>query len=205
MGNFVGSIPTPPRVLSEIEQSLLLKVTGEHIKGFRDHMLFSVALATGLREHEIAALNVGDIVNSKSGIRQRVELRVYKQSSQQVAPQEVMLPESLRLKLAKFMDWKRKRGESLEVDAPLFVSQKGGNLTTRQLRHLFRKWQKNANFENFYSFHTLRHTACTNVYRKTKDIRLTQKFARHKSLMSTERYAHPSVEDLIRAVQELPC
>jgi hypothetical protein len=43
------------------------------------------------------------------------------------------------------------------------------------------------------------------VYRKTKDIRLTQRIARHKSILTTEIYSHPTDEDLVRAVTGLPC
>jgi hypothetical protein len=37
-----------------------LKVTGEHRAGFRDHVLYAMALGTGLREHELVALDMGD-------------------------------------------------------------------------------------------------------------------------------------------------
>jgi site-specific recombinase XerD len=43
------------------------------------------------------------------------------------------------------------------------------------------------------------------IYRKTKDIRLTQRFARHKSILTTAIYSHPTDEDLLRAVTGLPC
>jgi integrase/recombinase XerC len=39
----------------------VLKVTGEHRAGYRDHCLFAMALGTGLREHELIALCVGDV------------------------------------------------------------------------------------------------------------------------------------------------
>jgi integrase len=55
------------------------------------------------------------------------------------------------------------------------------------------------------SFHSTRHSSLTNVYRRTRDIRLTQRVARHKSITSTIRYAGPSDEDVLRAVRDLPC
>ena len=39
----------------------------------------------------------------------------------------------------------------------------------------------------------------------TKDIRLTQRFARHRSLVTTMVYTHPSEDDLVRAVEGLRC
>ena len=77
--------------------------------------------------------------------------------------------------------------------------------STRQLRHGFAVWQRRAGFDRHVSFHVLRHSACSAVYRKTKDIRLTQRFARHKSILTTAIYSHPTDEDLLRAVTGLPC
>ena len=89
--------------------------------------------------------------------------------------------------------------------APIFVSRKKGRLSARQLRHAFKVWQERAGFERSFNFHSLRHTACTNLYRATRDIRLTQRFARHKSILSTTIYTHPADEDLVRSVAQLPC
>jgi site-specific recombinase XerD len=103
------------------------------------------------------------------------------------------------------MSWKQKRGQSLEPDAPLFVSRKKGRLSRRQLREMFHTWQIRAGIERPYNVHQLRHAACTSLYRQTKDIRLTARFARHKSLVSTQRYTHATLEELVAAVQGLPC
>ena len=61
MTTYADSISRPARTLTENEQRLLLKVTGQRLDGFRDHVIYSVALGAGLREHEILALNVGDV------------------------------------------------------------------------------------------------------------------------------------------------
>jgi len=54
------------------------------------------------------------------------------------------------------------------------------------------------------SFHVLRHSAYSAIYHRTKDFRLTQCFARRKSILTTAVYSHPTVEDLHRAVDVLP-
>ena len=194
----------PPRTLTELEQKLILKTTGEHRDGFRDHVIISLALGTGLREHELLALDCEDVFDDGRA-RRRVTLRVFKRSADEPAIQEVVLPDLVRAKLEKLRAWKKGRGQSLAADAPLFVSRLGRRLSARQLRHAFALWQERAGFERRLSFHSVRHAACTNLYRRTKDIRLTQRFARHKSILTTSIYAHPSDEDLVRAVRELPC
>jgi len=205
MTAYADAVARPPRTLTELEQKLLLKVTGEHRDGFRDHVLISLALGTGLREHELLALDLGDVFDGDGRAKRRVALRVFKRSADEPAVQEVVLPDLVRAKLEKLRAWKKREGESLAPDAPLFVSRLGRRLSARQLRENFVTWQRRAGFERRLSFHALRHTACSTLYRRTKDIRLTQRFARHKSILTTSIYAHPSDEDMVRAVRELPC
>jgi integrase/recombinase XerC len=47
-----------PATLTRSEQQSLLEVSASHP---RDHMIFSLALGTGLRLSEIVGLNVGDV------------------------------------------------------------------------------------------------------------------------------------------------
>ena len=56
-----------------------------------------------------------------------------------------------------------------------------------------------------FNFHALRHSALTNLYRRTRDIRVVQRVARHKSVDTTTISAAPTDEDILRAVRELPC
>jgi site-specific recombinase XerC len=205
MTAYADAIAKPPRTLTDLEQKLLLKVTGEHRDGFRDHVIISFALGTGLREHELLALDLGDVFDDEGHAKRRVTLRVFKRSADEPAVQEVVLPDLVRAKLEKLRAWKKREGESLAPDAPLFVSRLGKRLSSRQLRENFATWQVRAGFERHLSFHSLRHSACSTLYRRTKDIRMTQRFARHKSILTTSIYAHPSDEDLVRAVRELPC
>jgi site-specific recombinase XerC len=195
----------PPKTLTELEQRLILKITGEHVRGFRDHVILSIALGTGLREHEILALDVGDIYGPDGKARRRIQLRVFKRSRADADGQEAVLPDLVRAKLDKLRKWKQTRGESLEPDAPLFLSSRRKRLSARQLRELFHVWQERAGFERRHNFHALRHSACSNLYRRTRDIKVTQRFARHASVVTTSIYTHPSDEDLFRAVRDLPC
>jgi integrase len=70
-------------------------------------VIFSLALGTALREHEILALDVGDVFDDADKVRRRVYLRVFKGCNEDSAPEEVILPDALRAKLDKFHGWKR--------------------------------------------------------------------------------------------------
>jgi site-specific recombinase XerC len=203
MAGYADSGRRAPRTLTEREQEALLLATREHP---RDHVLYAMALGTGLRAHELVALDVGDVLDAAGEPKRRVLLRVFKGDGRgEDDLQEVVLSEALRAKLTGLRAWKHEQGESLTNEAPLFVSQRGLRLSTRQLRHAFGIWQVRAGFERHVSAHSLRHSACTNIYASSKDLRLTQRFARHRSVVTTMLYTHPSDEDLVRAVEQLRC
>ena len=158
-----------------------------------------------LREHELLALDVGDVFDDAGRAKRRVALRVFKRSAKDPIAQEVLLPDAVRAKLERLLTTRKRAGETITPTTPVFVSRLGRRLSARQLRHLFAVWQERAGFERHVGFHTLRHHACSAVYRQSKDLRLTQKFARHKSVVTTSIYTHPTDDELLRAVQGLVC
>jgi site-specific recombinase XerC len=194
-----------PRTLTQREQSTVLKVTGEHHDGFRDHVILSLALGTALRQHELAALNVGDVLNEAGRVRRRVTLRVFKRSSAEPTAQVVFVPDAAWYKLTKFIDWKRARGESIAPDAPLFVSRRRQRIATRTLRAMFKRWQQKAGVDHMFNFHALRHSALTNAYQRERDILIVQRMARHKSVETTMIYTAPSDQDVEDAVRRQRC
>lgn len=205
MTTYAAAIRRPPRTLTVVDQARLLKVTGQHRDGFRDHVIYSLALGTAMREHELVALDIGDVLRDDGKVRRQFTLRTFKRSTDAPANQDVFLPDSAWYKLTKFLEWKRAQGESLDPTAPLFVSRRGTRLATRTLRYLFGVWQDRAGFDRRFNFHALRHTALTNVQRNKRDLDLTQKIARHKDANTTRIYAELSDEDAAREVRDLPC
>jgi len=197
----------PPRTLTDEEVARLLKVSGDHREGFRDHMIFSFALGCALRESEIVGLDVGDVTADGRKPRRTLQLRVFKRGGGHSDPsaQRVPLPDATYYKLEKYLKvLPLERHAGHWPARPLFTSRKGGaRLSTRAVRELFRKWQTAARFDHLYSFHHLRHTAISNVQRAARDIRVTQKFARHANIGTTTIYEHASDEEVVRAVRRL--
>jgi site-specific recombinase XerC len=199
-----------PKTLTAEEQSKLLTETSRSADDFRDHIIFALALGTGLRVSELVALNIGDIRNGK-GTKGLITLRA--ETTKGKRGGEIALPERLRRKLSRFLVWKKEKGESLGPEAPLFCSQgggrsgakKGARLSKRGVQALFHSWQVRLGFDRRCNFHMLRHCYCYNLWKATGDIRLVQKAARHSSPVVTSIYAVPSTQDLIEAVQEVPC
>jgi integrase/recombinase XerC len=97
MSHYANSISRPPKSLTELEQRTLLRVTGEHVRGFRDHVIISFALGTGLRAHELAALDVGDVFYPGGRPHRHLVLRIFKRSAKKSSPlQEVIVSASRR-------------------------------------------------------------------------------------------------------------
>jgi integrase len=195
----------PPRTLTDDEQRALLKASGKHADTFRDHLLFSLALGTALREGELAALDLEDVRRADGKPKRSIQLRHFARKGRQrdrvdAGAQVVHLPDSAFYKLEKALRRRRRDAPT----APLFVGRGGGRLSTRRMREIFAEWQERAGLERRYTFHELRHTAITNAYRATRDIRIAQRVARHARVDTTTRYEHASDQEVAAAVRKLP-
>lgn len=189
-----------PQSLTADELQALLRVTADHP---RDHLVFSLALGTGLRLCELVGMNVGDLYfpNGQPRLRIRVRAEIAKRGR----AGDVFLPDALSPKLNRFSAYKVERREGIDPLAPLFCGISRRRISPRRLQVLFRLWQVHAGFDRFYPFHALRHTAVTNVYRASHDLFLAQRFARHASPLTTTVYTHASDEELREGVRKLAC
>ncbi len=189
-----------PTTLTQAEQRAILKAT---TKNPRDHMIFSLALGTGLRLGEIVGLNVGDVYNGNG--QPRVRVRVRAEIAKRGRAGDVFLPDKLVAKLRRFRRFKKERRESLDPDTPLFCNQSRKRISKRRVQFAWREWQKRAGFDRLYPFHCIRHSSITNVYRATRDLFLAQRFARHVSPLTTTVYTHPSDDEMSSRLKDLAC
>ncbi len=189
-----------PQTLTHGEQKEILRTTARNL---RDHLIYSLALGTGLRLAEIVGLNVGDVYTPDGRPRTRVRLRP--EIAKNGRAGDVFLPDALLAKFRKFWRHKAARREGLQPEDPLFCSQSRTRISPRRVQFAFRTWQVKAGFDRLYPFHGLRHTAVTNVYRASRDLFLAQRFARHVSPLTTTIYTHPSDQELWQSIRGLRC
>ena len=189
-----------PPTLTADEQRFILRATAGSI---RDHLIFSLALGTGLRLAEIVGLNVGDVFAPNGTPRARVRVRAEIAKGGRAA--DVFLPDKLVVKLKRFWRFKVERGEGLDPGDPLFANQSRKRISRRRVQFAWRTWQQRAGFDRLYPFHSIRHSAVTNVYRASRDLFLAQRFARHVSPLTTTVYTHPSDNELRSALRTLSC
>jgi len=189
-----------PQTLTRAEQRAILRATAGNP---RDHLIYSLALGTGLRLAEIVGMNVGDVYTPEGRPRNRIRLRPEIAKGGRVG--DVFLPDALLAKFRRFWRHKATRREGLRPEDPLLCSQSRTRISPRRVQFAFRTWQVKAGFDRLYPFHGLRHTAITNVYRASRDLFLAQRFARHVSPLTTTVYTHPSDQEMWEEVRRLCC
>ncbi len=189
-----------PQTLTADEQRAILRFTAGNV---RDHVIFSLALGTGLRLGEIVGLNVGDVFAADGTPRVRVRIRAEIAKGRRAG--DVFLPDRLLPKLKRLWAFKKKRGEGLQPGDPLFANQSRKRISRRRVQFAWRTWQIEAGFDRLYSFHSIRHSAVSAVYRMSHDLFLAQRFARHVSPLTTVIYTPPSDEEMAGRVRGLPC
>src|SRR5215471_3838387 len=113
-----------PTTLTSEEQRLILRATAGNLS---DHVIISLALGTGLRLAEIVELDVGDVYGPGGVVKGRVRIR--REIAKGGRAADVFLPDRLVAKLKSYWACMRKRGESLEPDAPLFANQSGERIS----------------------------------------------------------------------------
>lgn len=80
-------------------------------------------------------------------------------------------------------------------DAPVFASQKGGNMTERQIRRIVEAAAKRAGIEGNVSPHWLRHSHASHALDRGASVALVRDTLGHSSVAITSRYLHAKPGD----------
>ena len=152
-------------------------------------------LGTGTRASECRKIKISDLhlgrepsikVVGKGGKKRTVEIS-----------------NNLRNHLKKYLKYKKMLDEGTEPDDYLFTNKLKRHWTLAGFQQLFKKMAREAGLRSVYSIHSTRHCFGFMIYRKSKDIRLTQELLGHSDLSSTMIYSHVDPEDKVKAVNNL--
>lgn len=165
----------------------------------RDYFIIHLALATGLRVMEIAALKCGDVHLSNTICSLLV--RRGKGSKKR----QVLFTGALKKHCKEYLKWKQLIGESLEPEEPLIVSSNtGGHLTTRAIQKVFKRCAEKARLRASYSIHCCRHSyACFLLKASNWNLRLVQKQLGHSKITTTQVYADVMLPEIKKALDKL--
>lgn len=72
-------------------------------------------------------------------------------------------------------------------------------LSSRSGSRIFKRWAAEVGMPRVVSSHSLRHTAVSLLWRRTRDLALCRDFARHSSLKVTSEYVHAMPQEWRRA------
>jgi integrase/recombinase XerC len=162
----------PPRSLTATERDQLLAALAAGACP-RDHALFHLMLATGIRVGSAVALDVGDVDFDRAELR----LKTMKGGRSEV----VYLGREISAHLRAYI------GD--RVAGPLFPGRGSERITTRHVQRRMGEWLTKAGIKTAASPHWLRHGFATDLLRRTGDLALVQAALCHRSITSTLVYA----------------
>jgi len=183
---------TPLRNYLKVDEmfQLLDEHRPEDVLGQRDMAMWEVAYGCGLRVSELVGLNV-DRIDLEEGW-----LRVTGKGRRE---RDVPVGKKAINALARYLP---RRSELLEggddVDPEaVFLSYRGNRLSTRSVRRRLKQHLQRAGLDMELTPHGLRHSFATHLLESGADLRGIQELLGHKSLSTTERYTHVSMQRLV--------
>ena len=158
----------------------------------RDNTIITLFLNCGLRLSELANINIKDI-----DFNNRTINIIGKGNKERI----IYLNKTAINSLKKYLNTKK----VIDFNDPLFQNNRNKRISIYSIEKICKKAYKLAGLEEYeYTTHSLRHTAATYMYKKTKDILILKEFLGHESLDSTEIYMHLENDDIRKAVNSNP-
>ncbi|MCK5608166.1 tyrosine-type recombinase/integrase [Candidatus Pacearchaeota archaeon] len=198
----------PGKFLTKDEASRLLNVARHRAEAaqtkskkvaIRDYFIIHLALTTGLRVMEIAALKCSDLFLDEKICS--VLVRKGKGGKKRL----VFFTGPFRKHCKEYFKWKQRIDESVDQEEPLVVSSNtGSHMTTRAIQKTFKRCAERAYLRSSYSIHSLRHTyACFLLKASDWNLRLVQKQLGHARISTTQVYADVMMPDVKKALDKL--
>jgi integrase/recombinase XerC len=175
---------------------LLERPDGKNALGLRDLAILEILYSCGVRAQELEGLNLSSIDFDQRLIRvmgKGRRERVVPVGRQALRAVEAYLDATKKL---------RNRTGGPSPQSPLFMNFRGGRLTTRSIARIVRRYVKEMGVAGGISTHSMRHTFATHMLDGGADLRSVQELLGHKSLTSTQRYTHVSLDRLMEVYDQ---
>jgi integrase/recombinase XerC len=150
------------------------------IEDKRNRLIVRLIYATGVRVSELCAINVEDIDFEEQTIR-------VKGKGDKI--RTVFVDEETLKDIDEFIGNK--------IEGPLFVGQQGNHISPRTVQHIFKE-----NAPDGITPHKIRHSYASELYRRSKNLRVVQENLGHSSIKTTEIYLHTDLEERKRVYQQ---
>jgi integrase/recombinase XerC len=180
-----------PHTLDADQMGRLLELPGDSALDRRDRAIMELFYSSGLRLAELAGLDVADVqsddgllqITGKGGKARRVPVG-------RLAREALAQWLAIRSKLA-----------SAGVTA-LFVSQRGGRLSTRSIEARLRQRAIEQGMPSHVHPHMLRHSFASHLLESSGDLRAVQELLGHADISTTQIYTHLDFQHLAQVYDQ---
>ena len=161
----------------------------------RDRAMLELLYSSGLRVGELVGLDV-DHLRLDLGL---VEVRGGKGGKDRVVPLGGPAAEALTA-------WLEARGLLIPPEAQatpaLFLNRRGGRLSARAVQQMVERRLGGLSVGRKISPHSLRHAMATHLLEGGADLRSVQEMLGHKSLSTTQKYTHLTIDHLLKVYDQ---
>lgn len=175
-----------PKVLSPDQTQALLEAEQDDELEIRDHAMFELFYAAGLRLAELAALDVDGRLDLAEGM----VTVTGKRGKTRAVPFGPPAAAALTRWLALRAGWCRAE------EPALFVSKRGRRLSPGAIRSRLARWARAKGLGVHVHPHMLRHSFATHLLQSSGDLRAVQELLGHASIRSTQVYTHLDFQHL---------
>ena len=174
-----------------LEAAVIIAKSKAHQGAVRDQCIIELALGTGLRVSEIAALKVDDIDLKRGG-----NVLIVRHGKGNKLRQ-VKFSSTLKTLIQDYLDYRASDSEYL------FPSQRQDHMFPTAIQKVFKKWAGRAGLPSRFSIHSCRHFYATALLKVSKNLRLTQVQLGHSNPQTTTVYAQALEQEITEAVEKL--
>jgi site-specific recombinase XerD len=152
----------------------------DSIDDIRDKLIVRTIYATGVRVSELCNINIEDIDFDEHTIRIRGKGDKIR---------TVFIDDETLNELTKFIDNR--------IVGPLFVGQQGKHISSRAIQHIFKHYAPQG-----ITPHKIRHSYASELYKRSKNLRVVQENLGHTSIKTTEIYLHTDIDERRQVYQQ---
>lgn len=178
---------------TEIDAWLHHRVKND-VLDLRNHALFELLYASGLRVGEICALKIADL----DFPAQQVKVVDGKGGKTRYVPMGSYAIEALE----RYLEQARPQLLRHKDTTTVFVNQHGDALSERGVRHILKTVAQAAGVATKIHPHMLRHSFATHMLSHGADLRSVQELLGHENLSSTQIYTHVNLNQLQTTYQQ---
>ncbi len=152
----------------------------DSIEDIRDKLIVRTIYATGVRVSELCNINIEDIDFDEHTIRIRGKGDKIR---------TVFVDDDTLVELGKFI--------GNRIIGPLFVGQQGKHISSRAIQHIFKHYAPQG-----ITPHKIRHSYASELYKRSKNLRVVQENLGHTSIKTTEIYLHTDIDERRQVYQQ---